>query len=192
MSEQVLIWIALAVAAYGNFFYFRDTLKGETKPNRVTFLLWGVAPLISFFAQKEAGGGSQILYTLIVALMPFAILAASFYDRKAYWKITIFDICCGAISLIALILLIGTGRPLLALGLSILADFSAALPTIIKSYKHPHTETTSAYALEILSAFIVLLSIQEWVFVNYFFVAYILAMNILFTGILIFSPRKPI
>lgn len=190
MLNENFVWVALAVAAYGNYFYLRDTLKGETKPNRVTFFLWGAAPLISFLAQKEGGGGIQILYTLLIALMPLAILAASFYDKKAYWKITQFDVGCGIISVIALALLLFAGQPLFALAFSIIADLFAGVPTIIKSYKYPDTETVTAYALEIVSSLIVVLTIHNWTFVNYFFVAYILFMNTLFTSLLVFSPKR--
>jgi hypothetical protein len=190
MLNENFIWVALAVAAYGNYFYVRDTLRGGTKPNRVTFFLWGIAPLISFFAQKEGGGGVQILYTLLIACLPLIVFAASFYNKKAYWRITKFDIGCGALSIIALILLVSTGKPLLALAFSVVADFFAALPTVIKSYHYPDTETITAYALEIVSSFIVLLTIHEWTFVNYFFAAYILLMNILFTALLAFSPER--
>ncbi|MCA9332417.1 hypothetical protein KDA00_00930 [Candidatus Saccharibacteria bacterium] len=190
MFSENFVWVALAVAAYGNYFYLRDTLKGETKPNRVTFFLWGAAPLISFFAQKEGGGGIQILYTLIIALMPLIILAASFYDKKAYWKLTKFDVGCGILSLIALGILISTDQTLLALVFSVIADLFAGMPTIIKSYKYPDTETVSAYALEIVSSIIVVLTIHDWSFVNYSFAVYILFMNILFTSLLVFSPKR--
>lgn len=190
MINQNFIWLALVVALYGNFFYVRDTLRGETKPNRVTFFLWGAAPLISFFAQKEGGGSIQILYTLLIALMPFVILGASFYDKRAYWKITKFDVGCGTLSLVASVLLISTNQPLLALVFSVCADFLAALPTLIKSFKYPHTETTFAYASEIVSSAIVLLTIHNWAVINYFFAAYILFMNVLFTALLVFSPKR--
>jgi hypothetical protein len=189
MLNQNFVWVALAIAIAGNAFYFRDTLIGETKPNRVTFFLWGAAPLVSYFAQRTSGGGIQILYTLTIALMPFAILGASFANKKAYWAITKFDIACGVLSVVALILLLITGNGLLALILSIVADFSAALPTIIKSYKYPETETMIAYALEIISSTLVLLTIHHWVFIDYGFAAYILFMNVLFTSLLVLPKR---
>jgi len=190
MLSQGFIWIALAIAIFGNSFYFRDTLRGKTRPNRVTFFLWGVAPLIAFFAQHNAGGGEQILYTLIIALIPFVILGASFIDKRAYWQITRFDIVCGGISLIALAFLLFTDRPLLSLLFGVIADLFAAIPTISKSYKHPETETTLAYAFEIASSFVVLLTVRNWIFVDYFFAAYVLFMNLLFTLILVFSPQR--
>ena len=188
MLSQNFIWVALIIAIAGNAFYFRDTLIGETKPNRVTFVLWGAAPLVSYFAQRTSGGGEQILYTLTIALMPFAILGASFANKKAYWAITRFDLVCGSLSVVALILLLLTGSGLLALVLSIAADFTAALPTIIKSYRHPETETAIAYALEIISSSLVLLTISQWTFINYGFAAYILFINVLFTALLVI-PR---
>ncbi len=132
----------------------------------------------------------QVLYTLLIAIMPFIIFFASFYDKKAYWRISKFDIGCGILSLLALILLITTNQPSLALVSSVLADFFAALPTLLKSYKHPNTETTAAYALEIISSGVTLLTVHSWIFANYFFAAYILFMNALFTLLLVFSPKK--
>jgi hypothetical protein len=190
MLNENFIWIALAITVAGNFFYVRDTLKGETKPNRVTFILWSAAPFIAFLSQHNAGGSKQILYTLIISIVPLLIFFASFIDKKAYWKITKFDIYCGVVSLIALAFLVFTGRPLLALFLSIAADFFAALPTVIKSYKFPDTETITAYAAEIVSSIIVLLTVHQWIIVNYLFAAYILFMCTLFTSLLIFSPNK--
>jgi hypothetical protein len=189
MISQNFIWVALAISVFGNLAYVRDTLKGETKPNRVTFFLWGAAPLVAFFAQKSGGASIQILYTLTLALLSFAILAASFVDKKAYWAIGKFDVLCGTMSLIAIILLIFTGNALLALALSLLGDFFAALPTIIKSYKFPQTETAIAYTAEIASSIIILLTIHNWVFLNYCFAAYILATSLLFTALLVI-PRK--
>jgi hypothetical protein len=189
MINQNFIWLALTITVFGNFAYIRDTLKGKTKPNRVTFFLWGTAPLIAYFSQKTGGGGIQSIYTLILGILAFVILASSFIDKRAYWAITKFDVACGIMSLVALILLISTGNALLALALSLIADLFAALPTIIKSYKHPKTETAIAYAVEIASSTIVLLTIHNWIFVNYIFAVYILFMNVLFTTLLI-TPRK--
>lgn len=190
MIIENFIWLALLIALIGGYKYIRDTLKGDTKPNRVTFFLWGAAPLISFIAQKSGGGGKQITYTLIISIMAFAIFLASFVNPNAYWKVSKFDIACGLVSLFALILLIVTGDAILALIFSILGDFFAALPTLIKSYKFPATETVLAYALDIISSIIILLTITDWHFTNYCFALYILFMNSVFTGLLLFSPKK--
>jgi hypothetical protein len=188
--SQSFIWVALVIATSGNLFYLRDTLKGETKPNRVSFFLWGAAPLIAFFAQHGAGAGQQIFYTLFFVVMNFIILAASFLNAKAYWRISSFDIICGVIALTALACLFLHNKLLLSLFLSIVADLFASIPTLIKAYNHPETETTLAYGAEMVSSLIILLTIHNWIFANYFFTIYILLMNILFTSLLMFSPKK--
>jgi hypothetical protein len=189
MISENFIWLALAITVIGNLFYVIDTLKGETQPNRISFFLWGATPLIAYFAQKTGGGGAQSAFTLVIGAMALLIFIASFIDKKAYWAITKFDIGCGILALIALVLLIATGNALLALWLSILGDFFASLPTVIKSFKFPESETVLAYATEIVSSLIILLTIQEWTFINYCFAIYVLLMNVMFT-ILLITPRK--
>src|SRR5690348_16544499 len=39
------VYVGSAIGALGTAVYLRDTLRGTTKPNRVTWLLWAVAPL---------------------------------------------------------------------------------------------------------------------------------------------------
>lgn len=190
MLSQQFVWLASALVVLGNVFYLRNTLRGTTKPNRITMLLWGVAPIISYAAQAKGHAGDQAWYTLIIGAAPLVILLASFVNKQAYWRITRFDLACGALSFLALIALFVVRNPMVALGLSILADFAAGTPTIIKSYKHPHTETTAMYALEIISSAIVILTIHEWRPVNYLFAVYILLMNVLLTSLLVFSPHR--
>jgi hypothetical protein len=190
MISEKFIVLAVIITVFGNIPYLRDTLKGKTKPNRVTWFLWGAAPLVSFFAQKTSGGGIQVLYTLAIGIMPFVILGASFLDKKAYWAITKFDIVCGLVSVLALILLVATGNGTLALILSIIADFFAGIPTLIKSYRQPQTETTVSYGLDMAASTIVILTIHSWTFTNYSFAVYILLSNILFTSVLLRPGRR--
>lgn len=51
ISENYAVLGAL-VASLGGFYYFYETIKGTAKPNRVTWLLWAVFPMITFFAQQ--------------------------------------------------------------------------------------------------------------------------------------------
>ncbi len=43
---QYLVLLGAAIQMVGVVSYLKDTLKGVTKPNRVTWLLWSIAPLI--------------------------------------------------------------------------------------------------------------------------------------------------
>ncbi len=189
MIHTNFIYLALLLAVIGNVAYIRDTLEGKTKPNRVTFILWATVPLIAFAAQKTSHAGPQALLTLTLCLICFVILGASFVNKKAYWAVTKFDIGCGLLSVLAVALWLITGVGMVALLLSILADFFAAVPTLIKSYKHPDTETTFAYVMELVAAVIILLTVSDWRFVTYGYAAYVLFMCVLFVFLLT-MPRK--
>lgn len=152
-------------------------------------ILWGAAPLVAYFSQRAEGAGVQTAFTLVVSALPLTIFLVSFVNKKAYWAITAFDMICGALSLIALIFLVATGNGIVALWLSIVADFFASLPTVIKSYKFPESETTISYVFEVIASIIVLLTVQRLVFVDYAFAVYVLLDCALIAAFLL-RPRK--
>jgi hypothetical protein len=105
--------------------YAYDTLKGRNNPNRVTWVMWTLAPMIGFAAQLSQGVGLQSIFTFAIGFGPLLVLIASFVNRKAYWKLTTFDLLCGSISLVALVLWVATGEGLVAL---VLASSPTSLP----------------------------------------------------------------
>lgn len=182
MIDQKFVLLAALINIMGSGTYAWNTIKGKTKPNRITWFLWALAPLIAFSAQFGEGVGWASLMTFMVGFGPLLIFAASFVNRKAYWKITRLDIICGAISVLALVLWLATGTGLIAIIFSIIADLVAAVPTLIKSFKEPETEHPSVFRNGAISATITLLTISDWQFVNYGFALYILLIcSVLYT-----------
>lgn len=104
MLPEQFVFVGIAVNAIGLFSYFLDTIKGKIKPNKVSFALWSIAPIVAAFAQFKQGVGIQSLMTLSVGVFPIVIFFGSFVNKKAYWKITRFDLSIGALALIGLIL----------------------------------------------------------------------------------------
>ena len=177
----------------GNFAYARDTVRGATQPNRVTWSLWALAPMIAFAAEVAQGVGLNAVLTLAVGVGPLMVVAASFLDPKAYARVTPFDVGCGALSLLALGAWAATGRGNAAILFSILADFLAAVPTIRKAYRYPHTEHAAAFLAGVAGAAITLLTIKpgDWGFASAAFPAYILLDSGLIAWlILVPRPRQ--
>jgi hypothetical protein len=174
----------------GNAAYARDTVRGNTQPNRVTWMLWALAPLIAFAAEVSQGVGLNSVLALTVGLGPLMVVVASFLDTKAYARVTPFDAACGVLSLVALGAWAATGRGNVAILLSILADFLAAVPTIHKAYRRPHTEHAAAFLSGVAGAAITLLTIkpEDWSFASVAFPAYILLDSALIAS-LILLPR---
>lgn len=174
MINEKFVLVGALLNLMGSGTYALNTIKGRTKPNRVTWFLWALAPLIAVAAQISEGVTWAALMTFMVGFGPLIIFLSSFVNRRAYWKITNLDIVCGSISVLALVLWLITGEGIMAIIFSILADLIAGIPTLVKAFNEPETEHPSVFRNETISAGITLLTVTKWTFVNYGFALYIL------------------
>jgi hypothetical protein len=184
--------LAAVIAVTGSAGYARDTLLGRTQPNRVSWALWAISPLIAFAAELSEHAGLKALLTFAVGFGPALVLVASFVDDRAYARVTTLDIICGVLSLAALGMWALTGRGDVAIAFAILSDFLAAIPTVEKARRHPGSESPKAFIGGSTGAAITLLTIRsaDWGFANFGFPVYILLIDaVLLT--LILGPRLP-
>jgi hypothetical protein len=184
---QYLVLLGAVVSLIGISAYIKDTLRGKTKPNRVTWVLWSIAPLIATVAAISDGVRWAVLPVFMTGFGPLLVLIASFVNKKSYWKITKLDYFCGLLSVLALVFWAITKDPVIAIIFSIASDGFAALPTLIKSWKFPETETGIAYLVTIFSASTSFAAIKIWTFSAYGFAVYTIIINILFS---LFIYRK--
>jgi hypothetical protein len=179
ISDKFVILGAL-IQLWGILVYARDTLRGKTKPNRVTWFLWALAPIIAFAAEINKGVGLRSLMTLSVGLGPLIVLFVSFANKKSYWRLKKSDYICGLLSILGLVLWRLYNQGDLAIVFSVAADLLAAAPTLVKSYYHPETESSEAYWVAVINAGITLLTIKVWNIANSAFPIYIFLINIVF------------
>ena len=158
------IFLGTAIGALGTAVYVRDTLRGTTKPNRVTWLLWAFAPLLAAAVEFDDGVGLRALPTFMVGFMPLLVFIASFHNPAAVWKIRRIDYACGVMSVVGTVVWLVTRNGILAISAAIAADFLAGIPTLMKSWTHPETETVYSYAGAVISMAILLLTITHWTF----------------------------
>ena len=171
--------LAAVVAVTGSAGYALDTLRGRTEPNRVSWSLWAVAPLIAFAAELSEGVGVKSLLTFSVGFGPALVVIASFLDERAYARVTRVDVACGVLSVAALAMWAITGKGDVAIAFSILSDFFAAIPTLAKARREPGSESPKAFVGGVLGAAITLLTIpgSDWVFASFGFPLYILLID---------------
>ena len=178
MINENFIYLALVLSFVGTAMYIHGIIKGEVKPNKLTWLLIGIAPMLSFAAQVVEGVGIQSLHSFAVGLSPLLIFFTSLFFKKSYWKIVKVDYLMGAFSVAGLLLWLITGEGILAIVFAIIADLTALIPTINKLYKHPETERGGIFGLGIVSSILVLLTIDDYRFEEYGFSLYILLICI--------------
>ncbi|WP_346292150.1 hypothetical protein [Sphaerothrix gracilis] len=175
-----LVVLSAFISIAGASAYIRDTLLGKTKPNRVSWSLWAIAPLIGTAAAVTAGADLwAIVRVFLAGLIPLLILLASFVNARSYWRLNPFDLSCGALSLAALMVWGLADSPRLAILLAATGDGFAALPTLHKAWKFPETESASVYIASFVSSLLVMPSIPVWNIENAAFPVYLLAISAL-------------
>lgn len=173
--EHWLVVLSAFISIAGSAVYIRDTLLGRTKPNRVTWFMWAFASLVATGAALSAGADPWATVRVFIGgLVPLLIFLFSFVNKESYWQITSFDIGCGFFSLLALVFWVFAGSPVIAVLLAVVADGFAALPTILKAWRYPETESGLTFIASLVSVLLVLPSIPEWNIENSAFQIYLL------------------
>ena len=191
LNENFVILGAL-INLLGGLSYIKDTIKGKIKPNRVSWGLWALAVMIAFAAEISQGVRIQALTTFMVGFTPLLIFLFSFVNKKSYWKITKFDLFCGTLSVIGLVLWLVTKVGNIAIAFSIFADLMAGIPTLVKSYKYPETENWIEFMSSFISSIILMFTLKIWRFEYFGFPLYIIFYDLTAVLLIKFKLGKKI
>lgn len=171
------VFVGAALSLAGSLRYCQLTIAGRTRPNRVTWALWAAAPLIGFAAQVDDGVGLPSVLTLSIGVGPALVLASTFVNPAAYWRIRPFDVACGAVSVLALVVWLTLPDPTPAVVVAVLADLVAGVPTIRKAWTSPGTEAAAPFLLVGGNGAITLLTLERWAVSDWAFAVYIVVLG---------------
>lgn len=167
--------------------YFRDIIRGKTKPERTTWLLWSVLILIAFVAQMSAGATWSLLLSGVDAFIVVGIFILSIpYGIGGLLKRDVISLC---ISLFGLTLWAFTHQPLIALLVTIVIDGLGTYLTVVKTYLKPQTETLFSWCMGTLAGLCGLLAVGSFSVVLAVYPAYIVAANISVVLAIVFGKR---
>lgn len=173
-----MVLLSVGVSLTGAIAYLRDIFRGNSKPNLVTWGLWAFAPLIATGAALSAhADGWATARIFMSGFGPLLIFIAGVRSPYGQWKLHAFDYVCGALSVVALVAWLGAHEPIVAILLAAIADLVATMPTILKMWKYPTTETTYTYVAGIFTAALAIPAIPVWNIENAAFQVYILVAN---------------
>ncbi len=186
-GEYIAVAVVLRLVA--GLSYVVATWRGIVRPNPVSWLFWGLTPLVAFAAQLQDGVAPQAWVTLALGTSPLLVFVVSM-GRQTHWRVGRFDALCGGSAAVGVVLWQVTDDPALALLFSILADMLAAVPTLMKAYSAPHTERSFPYFITMSSMTVALLTIDDWEFIECTFLLYILLIDTtIFSVVLIRSAQ---
>lgn len=177
MLNPNFVYIGALIGSIGSIAYIIGTLKGTIQPHRVSFLLWAIAPFIAFAAQVQQGVGIESVMTFSFGFFPLLIFIASFVNKKATWNASKFDLVCGGLSILGLLMWQITKVGNVAIFFSILADALAAIPTLIKAYKYPETEEGWPWLTTWFGSILALFTVSTITFANSGFTIYVIIVN---------------
>jgi hypothetical protein len=152
--------IATTIGLSSSIPYLIDTIKGRTKPHAYTWLIWTITQGIAAVGVLQGGGGwSGIGMSIGAGMLAITFLLSL---RLGTRFITAFDtvLLCGAIA--GLVTWYVTANTLYAVLIATAVDFLGYLPTLIKVYKHPGSETASTWGLWVVATALALIGLQEY------------------------------
>lgn len=160
-------------------------MKGEAKPHRTTrfvILVITVVATISLFAQHDRVAiwliGIASVFSMVIFLLSLK------YGMGGWAK---KDIFCLLIALGGIVLWQTTKDPALALYASIASDLTGMVPTLIKTFRLPHTEVWTVFFLDTLAAGLNLLAVNRWVVQEFSYPLYIVLINL----VMVFLVLRP-
>jgi hypothetical protein len=174
---QNIVFIGSLIYLIFNIHYVIATVKGDVQPNRVSWFLWSLAPLIAVFASLSVRFSWSQLPVLMAGTMPLLIFIASFFSKKHYFEFSRLDVISGTISVITLIFWGLTQDANIAIWLSIISDATAGIPTIWNSWKHPEKESPAPFASGLVATLTGTFALQSFTFSEIAFPIYLIALD---------------
>lgn len=141
-----IIAAALVVVAYAA--YFRDILRGTTKPHPVSWFIWGINSTLIYLLQVSHGSGAGAYSTLAVAIVSFGICVLA--SRDGLGVVRGSDLLVLALALLAACSWFLAEDSVSAMLLLVSADVLGIIPSIRKAWRTPREETVSMWLLSTL------------------------------------------
>lgn len=179
------IYVATLLRLSGGAAYIRATIRGEAKPNPVSWLLWSLTPLISFFAGLSDGFDALLIVTFATGISPLLVFFIAITRNPRSLQFDTLNVSCFIIAVAGIGLWTITDHPLLAIALAIAADIVSALPTLAKLIRHPYSEYAPTYMLSAISMMLALLAAETLSPLATVFPIYVLLMNLAIVGLII-------
>ncbi len=171
----------MALVAYA--FYFRDILKGRTRPHAFTWLVWAALTAVAFAAQLDDGGGAGSWVTGFTAAASLAFFVLSLTHGEK--DISRSDWLCLVGAALAALLWAVTDNALLAVILVCVIDGLGFAPTIRKSYFKPTEETLITYLLSGLKFILALIALENFSAITALYPASLVLLNLGFVVMLV-------
>lgn len=148
----------------GGLPYLHDIHKKRAKPHVLSWLGWAFITALGAFAMLAEGSEWAVAILFANTALCLLIALYSIVRGVGVWSTGVQDFIFFGIGVVGLILWQLLDMPILALVCALVADFCFGLPTIIKTFKDPNTETPFVWVTATISGFLSLFALQNFSF----------------------------
>ena len=178
---------ALAILI-GGIPYIKDIYYKKVRPHVLSWLGWAFITGLGASAMYAEGSTWLALIVAANTVTCLSIALFSIVRNVAIFQTFKWDWVFFGLGILGLILWLTLDMPILALVCAILADFCFGVPTIVKTYKEPGSETPFAWIMATISGFLSLFAIQVFAFYEIAYPLYLF----LFDGLVLLLVLKVI
>lgn len=187
MLNNILLALGTLLPLVGTVVYVRSILKGQSKPQRTTKLLLTLITGLSFFALLFNGDTSGVWLALASFLQAAVVFGLAL--RFGMGGRDRLDVLCFVCCVLGLAIWLLTGESLVGLTAAIVADFIGIVPALVKTYRWPHTEIWSFYAIDTVASACVL-AVSDHTLAALAYPLYLLLINLVFALIIVWRQQK--
>lgn len=181
MDPRLIISMLATVIGIASFVpYIKDILACRTAPHAYSYLLWTLTLATAAAGVLYGDGGMGAFFVLATwtVLMGGIFLLSLRYGTR---HISRFDTVVLVSALAAIALWWIFDHPLLSVFLVAAIDCIAYLPTLLKSYRDPWSETLVAWVLYSIGTLLALLALEEY---NLLTMTYLIAIALANTALI--------
>lgn len=155
-----IMGIAAAILSIIAFLpYILDILRRRTKPQRATWAVWAVLATVSATAQFASGNSQAIGFAFIQAgaATLIAALALAYGAKRKFTKLDLLTLAGVAFGMM---LWYASDVPAYALAMLVGLGFLGAIPTFVKTFAEPESETLSTWILLLASSVLAVFAVS--------------------------------
>ncbi len=182
--KEILNAVAIVLTIVAFIPYARSILSGQTKPHVFSWIIWGLATSIVFFAQLADGAGVGAWSTGVSGIGTFYIAFLA-YQRQADGSITKIDWVFFILALASLPLWYATHNPFWAVVILTTVDTLGFAPTFRKAYHSPYEEQVLLYVLMTIRNLVAIAALEHYSWTTVLFPAFISWTCVMFIAMVI-------
>lgn|GEM_PF-606508 len=155
------LWIigTLFLSLISPIFYSKSIFAHQSKPHKVTRLIVWLASISGVLAVIHSHNmAGKIFAAIFLARATYLLILASVYGVGGASKL---DKSCLGIGVVALVMYAVTRNGLLAITFGVLSDLIGYIPTFVKTWHEPASESPTFFAIEGLASLLGVLAIGQ-------------------------------